>query len=177
MTNVTEIQDLIDFITKSGLQEVKIETEALKLHIKRNIAVAQQLSWPTSPALSDVAAAQQASFPMPPPLSDVAAAQQVPWPTASTLPDAAPVAPPLPVHYTTIVSPMVGTFYRASHPDAPPFVQVGDTITKGSKLCIIEAMKLYNEIEAEVSGKIVEILVDDVSPVEYDQPLFRIDPS
>ncbi len=143
MTNVTEIQDLIDFITKSGLQEVKIETEALKLHIKRNIAVAQQLSWPT----------------------------------ASTLPDAAPVAPPLPVHYTTIVSPMVGTFYRASHPDAPPFVQVGDTITKGSKLCIIEAMKLYNEIEAEVSGKIVEILVDDVSPVEYDQPLFRIDPS
>ncbi|HLP34942.1 MAG TPA: acetyl-CoA carboxylase biotin carboxyl carrier protein [Amoebophilaceae bacterium] len=159
MTTVTEIQDLIDFITKSGLQEVKLETEALKLHIKRNIAVAQQVPLPTEPLLPEVVA------------------QQVPLPTASTLPDAAPVAPAPPKNCITIVSPMVGTFYRASHPDAPPFVQVGDKITKGSKLCIIEAMKLYNEIEAEVSGKIVEILVDNVSPVEYDQPLFRIDPT
>jgi acetyl-CoA carboxylase biotin carboxyl carrier protein len=159
MTTVTELQDLIDFITKSGLQEVKLETEALKLHIKRNIAVAQQVPLPTAPLLPEVVA------------------QQVSLPTASTLPDAAPVAPAPPKNFVTIVSPMVGTFYRTSHPDAPPFVQVGDTITKGSKLCIIEAMKLYNEIEAEVSGKIVEILVDNVSPVEYDQPLFRIDPT
>lgn len=160
MTTVTEIQGLIDFITKSGLQEVKLETEVLKLHIKRNIDVAQQVPLPTAPRLPEVAVAQQ-----------------VPLPTTSTLSEAAPVAPTPPKDYLTIVSPMVGTFYRASHPDAPPFVQVGDTITKGSKLCIIEAMKLYNEIEAEVSGKIVEILVDNVSPVEYDQPLFRIDPS
>ncbi|MBX9890416.1 MAG: acetyl-CoA carboxylase biotin carboxyl carrier protein [Amoebophilaceae bacterium] len=89
-----------------------------------------------------------------------------------------PTAPPdLNSHYLPITSPMIGTFYRSPHPDAPPFVKEGDEITKGTKLCIIEAMKLYNEIEAEISGKVVKILVDNVSPVEYDQPLFLIDPA
>ena len=101
-----------------------------------------------------------------------------PAPTAPA-PAAAPAAPAADEEskYITIKSPMIGTFYRAASPDKPPFVAVGDTITEGDTVCVIEAMKLFNEIEAEFSGKIVKVLVDDSSPVEYDQPLFLVDPS
>lgn len=163
MTKVTEIQELIDFITKSGLQEVKIETEVLKIHIKRSMALPQ----PIAPSAA----------PMPLPVAVPAAAPELAAPVPLPIPTPAPVPTPTPAHYKTVTAPMIGTFYRAPNPDAPPFVQVGDVVAKGAKLCIIEAMKLYNQIEAEFAGKIVEILVEDVSPVEYDQPLFVLDPA
>lgn len=141
-----EIQELIDFIAKSGLEEVDIETEAIKIHIKRSSLSLAQLPAPISPK---VAAILPSDFP-----EQEASA-----------------------HYITIKSPMVGTFYRAPSPGAAPFVQVGDTIVKGSKLCLIEAMKLYNELESEYAGKVVKILLDDVSPVEFDQALFVVDPT
>ncbi|WP_342265654.1 acetyl-CoA carboxylase biotin carboxyl carrier protein [Cardinium endosymbiont of Philonthus spinipes] len=141
----TEIQELIDFITKSGLEEVNIETEAIKIHVKRSI-----------PIPAHVASLAPNTLPLPLPT---------------------PVTPPEhSANYVTIKSPMIGTFYRSPSPEEAPFVKEGDLVAKGSKLCIIEAMKLYNEIESEVAGKIVQILVDDVSPVEYDQPLFVVDP-
>ena len=139
----TEIQELIDFITKSGLEEVHIETEAIKIHVKRSIP-------------GHVAPLAPNALPLP---TQATASVQ------DNSPD-----------YITIKSPMIGTFYRSPNPSEAPFVKEGDVIAKGNKLCIIEAMKLYNEIESEVTGKIVQILVDDVSPVEYDQPLFVVDP-
>ncbi|MCT4697133.1 MAG: acetyl-CoA carboxylase biotin carboxyl carrier protein [Candidatus Cardinium sp.] len=138
-----EIQELIDFITKSGLEEVHIETEAIKIHIKRSIPIPGHM-----PSL---------------------APNTLSLPTPATDPEHSP-------QYITVKSPMIGTFYRSPNPEAAPFVKEGDEIVKGTKLCIIEAMKLYNEIESEVIGKIVQVLVDDVSPVEYDQPLFLVDP-
>ncbi|MGI2257321.1 acetyl-CoA carboxylase biotin carboxyl carrier protein [Candidatus Cardinium hertigii] len=145
----TEIQELIDFITQSGLEEVHIETEAIKIHVKRSNAIPQ----PVASLSSSV-----------PPLS---------FPT-----QAAPTVQEnkLAANYITIKSPMIGTFYRSPSPEETPFVKEGDLVVKGTKLCIIEAMKLYNEIESEVSGKIIQILVDDVSPVEYDQALFLVEP-
>lgn len=138
-----EIQELIDFITKSGLEEVHIETEAIKIHVKRGMSIPGHV-------------AALASNALPP---------SIPTPATENR-----------SNYITIKSPMIGTFYRSPNPEEAPFVKEEDAIVKGSKLCIIEAMKLYNEIESEVTGKIVQILVDDVSPVEYDQPLFVVDP-
>jgi acetyl-CoA carboxylase biotin carboxyl carrier protein len=157
---IIEIQELIDFITKSGLEEVNIETENIKLHVKRSMAPAQQ-----------VTLAAPNTFPSTPPVH-LPLSAPVSTATASTS-----IENLISANYITVQSPMIGTFYRSPSPDAAPFVKIGDAIAKGTKLCIIEAMKLYNEIEAEVTGKIVEILVDDVSPVEYDQPLFLVDPS
>lgn len=155
--DIKQIQDLIRFVSKSGVNEVSIEQENFKITIKTNEA-------PTY---------VNASIPAPQPLAAAAAPQP-------TLPAAAPAAEAAPVADTsnliTIKSPMIGTFYRSSSPDKPLFVNVGDEISTGSVLCIIEAMKLFNEIESEVSGRIVKVLVDNASPVEYDQPLFLVEP-
>lgn len=145
---IKEIEGLIDFIAKSGLEEVNIETEQIKLAIKK-----------TAPVLS------------------TPASEAVPFAVA-TLPTLAGATDSEPTHnYIEFKSPMIGTFYQAPNPDAAPFVAIGNQIEKGQKICVIEAMKLFNEIEADISGTIVKILVDDASPVEYDQPLFLIDPA
>ncbi len=154
-----EIRDLIDFISQTGLNEVNIETEELKLTVKRQPDQTQIIE--TVPAMA------QAPAPAP-----VAAA---PAPAPST--EAAAPAPAEANNYVEIKSPMIGTFYRSANPDSPAFVSVGDKIEAGNTVCIVEAMKLFNEIESEVSGTIVKVLVENASPVEYDQPLFLIDPS
>lgn len=159
--NLNEIQDLIKFVSKSGVSEVEIAQKDFKIIIK----AAQKSKGADQPIYV------QASAPAP-----AAAPVAAPAPAA-----AAPVAPAAPVaedtKLITIKSPMIGTFYRSAGPDKAPFANVGDTISQGSTICIIEAMKLFNEIESEVSGKIVKVLVDDASPVEYDQPLFLVEPA
>jgi acetyl-CoA carboxylase biotin carboxyl carrier protein len=157
-----ELQELIDFIAKSGLNKVDIETEEFKISVKRD---------PDSPKVHYVSEPPRATSPATPvPASSAPVAAPVSVPAAT--PAAAPEN-----NYLTIKSPMIGTFYRSSSPESPFFVNIGDEISKGDVICIIEAMKLFNEIEAEVGGKVVKILVDNASPVEYDQPLFLIDPS
>ncbi|WP_242928402.1 acetyl-CoA carboxylase biotin carboxyl carrier protein [Pontibacter vulgaris] len=158
-----EIQDLIDFIAKSGLNKVNIETEEFKISVKRDPD--QQITY-----VKESGAVAPAAAPAP-----VAAPQAAP--AAAPAPVAAAPAASEESRYVAIKAPMIGTFYRASSPEAPIFVNVGDEVKKGQVICIIEAMKLFNEIESEVSGKIVKVLVDNASPVEYDQPLFLVDPS
>ncbi|SNR93741.1 acetyl-CoA carboxylase biotin carboxyl carrier protein [Belliella buryatensis] len=153
-----EIQDLIDFISNSGLAEVKIETEEFKLSIKKNSETHFVTAAPAAPA---------------PTLAPATAAAPAP---ASSAPAAAPAKDDT-SKYIEIKSPMIGTFYRTPNPDADSFVNVGDSVKAGQTVCIIEAMKLFNEIESEVSGKIVKVLVDNATPVEYDQPLFLVDPA
>ena len=159
--NLTQIQDLIKFVAKSGVSEVEIEQKDFKITIK-------------TPAGKKEAPVQVIAQPLP-------AAQPVALPAAPTpAPAAAPAAAPAPAadsKYITIKAPMIGTFYRAAGPGKPVFVNVGDEVKPGKTICIIEAMKLFNEIESEVSGKIVKVLVDDAKPVEYDQPLFLVDPA
>jgi len=145
-----EIRDLIDFLAQTGLNEVSIETDELKISIKRD-AEGQVIA---SPALAPMAPAAQ--------------------PTASA-PPAAPAVES--TNYIEINSPMIGTFYTSANPESPAFVSVGDSISVGQTVCIIEAMKLFNEIEAEVKGTIVKVLAENGTPVEYDQPLFLVDPS
>ncbi len=151
-----EIQKLLDFIAQSNLDEVSIETSELKLSVKRyGVApVVQQM----------IASAPQVAAPV-----VVAAVAQTSTPTA---PAAAPVVAS---NRVTIKSPMIGTFYRSSSPDRPSLVEIGTEISKGSPVCIIEAMKLFNEIESEISGRIVEVLVENATPVEFDQPLFVVE--
>ncbi len=156
-----EIRDLIDFISHSGLNEVDIETKELKLHVKR---VPDQKVMKGSAQM--VAAA-------PLPMPQAQASAPTPAPAAST-PAAAPAASAS--NLVEIKSPMIGTFYRSPNPDSPPLVSVGDKITKGQTVCIIEAMKLFNEIESEVSGTVVKVLVENASPVEYEQTLFLVEP-
>ncbi|MBX2981227.1 MAG: acetyl-CoA carboxylase biotin carboxyl carrier protein [Flavobacteriales bacterium] len=159
--NITQIQDLIKFVAKSGVSEVEIEQKDFKITIKaasKKEAPVQMMVQP-----------QYAPAPLPPPAAAAAAPAPAPAPAAT--------APAADNKYITIKSPMIGTFYRASGPGKPIFVNVGDEIKPGKTICIIEAMKLFNEIESEVSGKIVKVLVDDAKPVEYDQPLFLVDPS
>jgi acetyl-CoA carboxylase biotin carboxyl carrier protein len=151
---VIEIEELLEFITKSGLEEVSIETEQIKLAVKKSMPVAQPIvSKLPSSSEAPVTATQATHLP----LDDVGGEL-----THSP--------------YVAFKAPMVGTFYQSPNPDAPPFVQVGDSIRQGHKLCVIEAMKLFNVIEADITGTIVKVLVDDASPVEYDQPLFLIAP-
>jgi acetyl-CoA carboxylase biotin carboxyl carrier protein len=152
-----DIQQLIDFISQSGLDEVNIETTDLKISVKRYGSGA-----PTAPA--PAAFAPIAPQPQPTAPSAVAA------PTVAAVPKAETS------NYITIKSPMIGTFYRSSNPETPYFVEVGDSVTEGKVVCIIEAMKLFNEIESEVSGRIVKVLVENATPVEYDQPLFLVEP-
>ncbi len=155
-----EIRDLIDFIAETGLNEVNIETEELKLSVKRN-ADGPKIVEAAAPAVVAAAPAPVAT-PVP------AAAAPAPETTAPANDNA---------KYVEIKSPMIGTFYRSANPESAPFVNVGDTVSAGQTVCIVEAMKLFNEIESEVSGTVVKVLVENASPVEYDQPLFLIDPS
>jgi acetyl-CoA carboxylase biotin carboxyl carrier protein len=157
--DIREIQNLIRFVAKSGATEVKLEMDDFKITIKTT----------TEASAPEVTYIQQA------PISHALPQAAAPQPTAPTAP-AAPAADEN-SKYITIKSPIIGTFYRKPAPDKPMFVEVGSTIAKGDVLCVIEAMKLFNEIESEFSGKIVKILVDDMSPVEFDQPLFLVDPS
>ncbi|MBK8615259.1 MAG: acetyl-CoA carboxylase biotin carboxyl carrier protein [Flavobacteriales bacterium] len=161
--NLTQIQELIKFVAKSGVSEVEIEQKDFKITIKT------PASGKNAPV--QVVAAAPPVYAAPPPAAPAPAA--VPAPAA---PAAAP-APTAESKYITIKAPMIGTFYRSAGPGKPVFVNVGDEVKPGSKICIIEAMKLFNEIECEVSGKIVKVLVDDAKPVEYDQPLFLVDPA
>ncbi|MEZ4797024.1 MAG: acetyl-CoA carboxylase biotin carboxyl carrier protein [Flavobacteriaceae bacterium] len=161
--DLKDIQNLIKFVAKSGASEVKLEMEDVKITIKtgsdpettivQQLPVAQQIPQQTAPVIQPTQP-QQTSV-------------ETPTPSAGT--DNS--------KYITIKSPIIGTFYRKPAPDKPLFVEVGQSISEGDVLCIIEAMKLFNEIESEVSGTIVKILVDDSSPVEFDQPLFLVDPS
>ena len=157
--DIKQIQELIKFVSRSGVNEVAIEQENFKITIKTNQAPVY------------VNAALRAA-PAPQPVAPVAAAPAV---TVETKAPSAPAAEDT-SKYITIKSPMIGTFYRSSSPDKPSFVNVGDEIGTGKVICIIEAMKLFNEIESEVSGRIVKVLVDNASPVEYDQPLFLVEP-
>jgi acetyl-CoA carboxylase biotin carboxyl carrier protein len=180
---VTEIQDLIKFVSKSGVSEVNLETKDVKLTIK-NDAVKRKKMGSIEPQILQVPVPQVVQQPIAaPPLAATAPVAAVSSPAASesVVGSGAEQVSAEPVEDTSkfveIKSPMIGTFYRRSSPDKPNFVEVGTEIKKGDVICIIEAMKLFNEIEAEVSGKIVQALVDDSTPVEYDQPLFIIDPS
>lgn len=160
--NITQIQDLIKFVAKSGVSEVEIEQKDFKITIKTAASKKE---------VQVIAAAPPAYAPAP---IAAPAPATAPAPAAPAAPAAAPAAES---KYITIKAPMIGTFYRSSGPGKPLFVNVGDEIKPGKAICIIEAMKLFNEIESEVSGKIVKVLVDDAKPVEYDQPLFLVDPS
>ncbi|MBP3943022.1 acetyl-CoA carboxylase biotin carboxyl carrier protein [Sphingobacteriaceae bacterium WQ 2009] len=153
--DIKQIQDLIKFVSKSGVNEVAIEEKDFKITIKTN----------QEPTFVAAAPVQVAATP--------AGA-----PVAATTPAAVAAAPVADesANFITIKSPMIGTFYRAAGPGKPDFVKEGDSINNGKVLCIVEAMKLFNEIESEVTGKIVKILVADAQPVEYDQPLFLVDP-
>ena len=168
MMNQKEIQDLIKFVSKSGVTEVEIEEKDFKITIKsEKIREEQTVYLQQQPMMQQQMPQQQAIAPQPqaaPPVSSQDAVSKAgDEPVSSNL--------------IEVKSPMIGTFYRSSSPDKPLFVEVGDTIKKGDTVCIIEAMKLFNEIESEVAGKIVKVLVDDATPVEYDQPLFLVDPS
>jgi len=168
--DLNEIQDLIKFVSKTGISEVELETKDFKIIIKSGAGE-------QAPAVTPNQIVVQAPVPLPVVSQPqaVEAAQAVPAPQAEVTP--AQVAGSEESNYITIKSPMIGTFYRSPSPDKPAFVGVGDVIESGKVICIIEAMKLFNEIEAEVSGKIIKFLVDDASPVEYDTPLFLVDPS
>jgi len=155
---IKEIQNLIKFVAKSGASEVKLEMEDVKITIKTNDESQPVVIQEPAVVPQQVVQAQPVlPEPIVPPPNQEAVEQDS--------------------NYVTIKSPIIGTFYRKPSPDKPNFVEVGDTISEGSVLCVIEAMKLFNDIESEVSGKIVKILVDDSSPVEFDQPLFLVDPS
>ena len=156
-----EIQELINFLAESGLEEVNIETENFKVAIKRS-AEQTVISAPAMPAAAP-------TLPTPTPQ-----AAPAPQPAAEAPKEAEPASSG---NLVEIKSPMIGTFYRSPNPDSPAFVEVGSSVKTGDSVCVIEAMKLFNEIESEVSGKIVKVLVDNAQPVEYDQPLFLVDPS
>lgn len=151
----SEIRDLIDFISKSGLNEVNIETKELKLSIKKEPD--QKILKASAPVM----AAPVAAMPTVAPPAAAPKAEKAAAPGKKT---------------QEIKSPMIGTFYRSANPDSPPFVSVGDKISKGQTVCIIEAMKLFNEIESEVSGTVVKVMVENATPVEYEQLLFVVEP-
>jgi acetyl-CoA carboxylase biotin carboxyl carrier protein len=174
--NFKEIQDLIKLINKTNLSEFKMKDGEFELTIrtdeyhksKTNPAPQQVISMPTAmpPAYAPMPAAMPAD------------AQSAPQPAPAA--PAAPAAEPAKeenTNYIEVKSPIVGTFYRSPSPEKPPYIKVGDSIEVGSVVCIVEAMKLFNEIESEISGKVVKILIEDSSPVEYDQPLFLVDPN
>ncbi|GAB4400290.1 MAG: acetyl-CoA carboxylase biotin carboxyl carrier protein [Microscillaceae bacterium] len=155
---VQELQELLDFIAKSGLAEVNIETDQFKISVRRQAESLPQTPAPLASATAPLALPASASMPVPSP---------------------APPEEVTPVHKAAklveVKSPMIGTFYQSPNPDSPAFVNIGDHIKAGQVVCIIEAMKLFNEIESEVSGKVVKCFVENASPVEYDQPLFLVE--
>jgi acetyl-CoA carboxylase biotin carboxyl carrier protein len=155
--DIKQIQELIKFVSRSGVNEVAIEQKDFKITIKTNqtpTVINTTVPAPPAPAILPAAAAAQPAVIETKPLAPVDDNSK----------------------YVTIKSPMIGTFYRSSSPDKSSFVNVGDEISVGKVICIIEAMKLFNEIESEISGRIVKVLVDNSSPVEYDQPLFLVEP-
>ncbi|NDV14697.1 acetyl-CoA carboxylase biotin carboxyl carrier protein [Muricauda sp. TY007] len=165
--DIKEIQSLIKFVAKSGASEVKLEMEDIKITIRTGS---------TSSSTPETTIVQQIPVAQPSAATPAAPAASAPQEAAAPAPaDAKKTEDDS--KYITVKSPIIGTFYRKPSPDKPPFVEVGSSINKGDVLCVIEAMKLFNDIESEVSGKIVKILVDDSSPVEFDQPLFLVDPS
>ena len=155
--DIKQIQELVRIITRTSISEIEIEEKDFKIVIRQKM---------------EAVAAQPAALPAQPPQQQVAIT-----PAAAIPPAAKAETPAKPAdNYITIKSPMIGTFYRRSSPDKPPFAEVGTEVTPGKTVCIIEAMKLFNEIESEVTGKVVKVLVEDSSPVEYDQPLFLVEP-
>ena len=168
--DIKEIQELIKFVAKSGVSEVDLEMGEMKISIKtppkkgkgQIETVVQQIPVTAAPAIAPVAVQ---SAPVVTAVPEVV----VETPVASSDTDDS--------KYVTIKSPMIGTFYRKPSPDKDPFVNVGDEVNIGTVVCVVEAMKLFNEIESEISGKIIKVLVEDMSPIEYDQPLFLVDPS
>lgn len=164
-----KIQNLIKFVAKSGASEVKLETEEFKITIrtgsneKETTTVVQHMPGMGMPqAMPQMAPQAQPAAPQQPQQPAEAPQQEKSQEDSNLI---------------TVKSPIIGTFYRKPSPDKDPFVEVGDTVKEGDVLCVIEAMKLFNEIESEVSGKIVKVLVDDASPVEFDQPLFLVEPA
>jgi acetyl-CoA carboxylase biotin carboxyl carrier protein len=155
--NLEEIKDLIKLVSKSGLGKVEIEREGFRISIKGS---------QTEPIMYQAAPVATAPVAAAPVVTNVAPV------TTENNENSTENS-----RYITVKSPMIGTFYRTPGPDKDAFVNVGDTIQKGDKVCIIEAMKTFNEIEAEISGKIIKVLVDNASPVDYDQPLFLVDPA
>ncbi|WP_299458389.1 acetyl-CoA carboxylase biotin carboxyl carrier protein [uncultured Microscilla sp.] len=162
-----EIRDLIDFISKSGLAEVNIESDDFKISIKRNTPVNV-----TEAPATLVAAPTAVTTPVATQENSVAPAPTTEVPASNGNNNAVDES-----KLIAVKSPMIGTFYRSSSPETPPFVNIGDTVEAGKTVCIIEAMKLFNEIESDVSGTIVKVLVDNATPVEYDQPLFLVEPN
>lgn len=175
--NLKELQDFIKALAKSGVSELELETADLKLKMTTSIkeearqaeTVVQHVAYPQAFAgMTQVPLPQVPQTTVPP----ATVSQTV----AETTKTETPKETENPNKYVTIKAPMVGTFYRKPSPEKPPFVQVGETFKTGDVICIIEAMKLFNEIEAEISGKIVKVLAEDMSPVEFDQPLFLVEP-
>ncbi len=170
--DIKDIQELIKFVAKSGATEVDLEIDNVKISIKSPAMKAGKVIEPPVTVVSDIPVA-----------TPVAATNPVPvlaTPAGPNNSEDTPTTPELnedTSQYITVKSPMIGTFYRKPSPDKDAFVNVGDEIKVGDVLCVVEAMKLFNEIESEVSGKIVKVLADDSSPVEYDQPLFLVEPS
>lgn len=160
-----DIQNLLDFIAQSGLDEVNIETSDLKINVKR-YGLAQAAAAAPQPALA-------APVPVAP-VATTVVPLAMPQPAVAAPVAATPVATPS--NYITIKSPMIGTFYRSPNPESAALVEIGDDVKEGTPVCIIEAMKLFNEIESEISGRIVKVLVENATPVEYDQPLFLVEP-
>ena len=158
--DIKQIQELVKLINKTNIGEITIEEEGIKITVKQKKDPVQHII------------ANGGS------MGNFAPAQQLPSAPAAATPPIAPAAPPIPKedNFVTIKSPMIGTFYRRSSPDKPAFAEVGTEVEPGKVVCIIEAMKLFNEIESEVSGRIVKVLVENATPVEYDQPLFLVEP-
>lgn len=178
MSNMTlkEVQELIKLVAKTELSEFKYKNDQVSLHIrgKSYQANADTAGIPAAaPSIINVPAPALGTgyAPAPPPAAPVAR------PSEEKSAPAAGGGEKDDAKLIQVKSPMIGTFYRSSSPDKPPYVKVGDRVVKGDTVCIVEAMKLFNEIESEVSGKIVKVLVEDAQPIEYDQPLFLVDPS
>ena len=173
--NINDIQDLIKFVAKAGVNEVEIEKKDFKIVIKSDYMAKKKTNFKEEPTIvqqqipvGNITAQPIAAAPAP-------AAPAVAPPVQESAP--APKKEEENSNLITVKAQMIGTFYRSPGPDKDPFVEVGSVIKPGDKLCIIEAMKLFNEIESEVSGKIVKVLAEDQSPIEFDQPLFLVDPS
>ena len=160
--DIKDIQELIKFVAKSGATEVDLEIDNVKISIKSPAMKAGKVIEPPVPVVSEVPVAAPAAAGAATPTTDAPVATEAEEDTSK---------------YIIVKSPMIGTFYRKPSPDKDTFVNIGDEIKPGDILCVVEAMKLFNEIESEVSGKVVKVLADDSSPVEYNQPLFLVDPS
>ena len=170
-----QIQDLIKLVNKSNISEIKVEEDDFKITIRtKEYAEGFRMKGEIAATPTQIAVPVQS---VPPPVQSAEAKQETPPLEEKLKKETEQAGPVEKDQYITIKSPMIGTFYRSSAPDKDPFVQVGDLLASGKVICIIEAMKLFNEIESEVEGKVVKVLVEDATPVEYDQPLFLIDPT